>query len=84
MIQTNRGVYPTRNGQLTAVGIEILADAMVHDYECLIGAIQRFLALRKSKTKSRRRIRQTNAFAMRIVANCINNFNSNLAFNIIF
>ena len=25
MIQTNRGVYPTRNGQLTAVGIEILA-----------------------------------------------------------
>ena len=25
MIKTNRGVYPTRNGQLTAVGIEILA-----------------------------------------------------------
>ena len=25
MIQTNRGVYPTRSGQLTAVGIEILA-----------------------------------------------------------
>ena len=25
MIQTNRGVYPTRNGQLTVVGIEILA-----------------------------------------------------------
>ena len=25
MIQTNRGIYPTRNGQLTAVGIEILA-----------------------------------------------------------
>ena len=25
MIQTNRGVYPTRKGQLTAVGIEILA-----------------------------------------------------------
>ena len=25
MIQTNRGVYPTRNRQLTAVGIEILA-----------------------------------------------------------
>ena len=25
MIQTNRGVYPTRNGQLAAVGIEILA-----------------------------------------------------------
>ena len=24
MIQTNRGVYPTRKGQLTAVGIEIL------------------------------------------------------------
>ena len=23
MIKTNRGVYPTRNGQLTAVGIEI-------------------------------------------------------------
>ena len=25
MIKTNRGVYPTRNGQLTAVEIEILA-----------------------------------------------------------
>ena len=25
MIKTNRGVYPTRSGQLTAVGIEILA-----------------------------------------------------------
>lgn len=25
MIKTNRGVYPTRNGKLTAVGIEILA-----------------------------------------------------------
>lgn len=25
MIQTNRGVYPTRSGQLTAIGIEILA-----------------------------------------------------------
>ncbi len=25
MIKTNKGVYPTRNGQLTAVGIEILA-----------------------------------------------------------
>ena len=25
MIKTNRGVYPTRNGQLTALGIEILA-----------------------------------------------------------
>ena len=25
MIQTNRGIYPTRNGQLTAVRIEILA-----------------------------------------------------------
>ena len=25
MIQTNKGIYPTRNGQLTAVGIEILA-----------------------------------------------------------
>ena len=25
MVQTNRGVYPTRNGRLTAVGIEILA-----------------------------------------------------------
>lgn len=25
MIKTNKGVYPTRSGQLTAVGIEILA-----------------------------------------------------------
>lgn len=25
MIKTNRGVYPTRRGQLTAVGVEILA-----------------------------------------------------------
>lgn len=40
MIKTNKGVYPTRNGQLTAVGIEILAiqdDFQNNSFKYVIG-----------------------------------------------